>query len=151
MRLAIVKGGGIWTFAPYRRGQEILKAQRFDLPYIRHPHVVEIDGHLISFFSRIGDEPEEILASLLTKNREGKFEFGNPIRVISPDLDYEGYGLVNKPSVPGPSKAPVRQLRDPYYFQDKNGESYIFYSVKGEFGIAVATLSKSELLDRLLA
>ena len=48
-----------------------------------------------------------------------------------------------KPGTLGSSPTPERGLRDPYPFID-NGKLYLFYTVQGEKGIALAELSEKE-------
>jgi hypothetical protein len=57
-----------------------------------------------------------------------------------PETDYEGAKLPIRPSVGGPARGPLHELRDPGYFQDVDGKEYLLYSVAGEQGIAVAEL-----------
>jgi hypothetical protein len=95
---------------------------------------------LYVFYSRIGDMPERILMSKiqLTDNWN-TWTPGEPITVLEPMLDYEGVNMPLVKSLVGPSKNPVRELRDPAIFED-DGKTYLLYSVFGELGIAVAEI-----------
>jgi len=54
-------------------------------------------------------------------------------------MAYEGANFPIMPSVKGPAMN-VNQLRDPYAFED-SGRTYLFYSIAGESGIAVAEIT----------
>ncbi len=68
--------------------------------------------------------------------------------VLRPEFDYEGANLDLIPSTGGRPKVPgstatgqVNELRDPAYFFDPiSGREFLYYSVAGEYGIAVAEL-----------
>jgi hypothetical protein len=60
--------------------------------------------------------------------------------VLRPERDYECAGLPDAPSDAGDVKGPVRQLRDPFVFED-GGRTYLFYSFCGEQGVAAAELT----------
>ena len=62
-----------------------------------------------------------------------------PEEVLQPKESYEGVGLPIKKSVNGYAKEKVHELRDPALLIDKRGV-YLYYSVAGESGIAVAKL-----------
>ena len=68
-----------------------------------------------------------------------KWTATDPRVVLEPDTDWEGANLTRQPSVRGFSMKPVRQLRDPALFET-DGQSYLFYSVAGESGIAIAEI-----------
>jgi hypothetical protein len=59
--------------------------------------------------------------------------------VLAPELDYEGADQPLEPSRRGLIMGPVRQLRDPAYFE-QDGRRYLLYAVAGEHGIAAAEL-----------
>ena len=61
----------------------------------------------------------------------------SPIEVIQPEEDYEGGNHPIEPSVGGKA---VRELRDPYVFEE-DGRLYLFYSNAGERGIAMAEMT----------
>jgi hypothetical protein len=63
-----------------------------------------------------------------------------PIEVLQPEEAYECADLANAPSEPGDVDVRVRQLRDPFVFEDRN-QAFLFYSVCGEQGIAGAELT----------
>ena len=62
-----------------------------------------------------------------------------PIDVLQPETAYECTNLPNKPSEAGDVAIPVRQIRDPFVFED-GGRAYLFYSICGEQGIAAAEI-----------
>ena len=64
-----------------------------------------------------------------------------PVKIMEPEMEYEGAGLPIEPSKRGAVNEPVRQLRDPCIY-DESGTTYLLYSVAGESGIAIAMLSE---------
>ncbi|MDY6839571.1 MAG: hypothetical protein SWH78_16520 [Thermodesulfobacteriota bacterium] len=106
---------------------------------MRHPAVMLRRNHLIMFYSRKGDAPERILASTVALGKDWlKWVESEPMDVIRPEKDYEGTRYPNKPSSYG-SAIEVQQLRDPCIFEE-DGKTYLFYSISGEMGIAMAEL-----------
>ena len=63
-----------------------------------------------------------------------------PIDVLQPETAYECTNLPNAPSEAGDIAIPVRQIRDPFVFEE-NGRAYLFYSICGEQGIAAAEIT----------
>ena len=109
-------------------------------PDMRHS-ALELDGVTLKvFYSDVGDAPERILLSTidLTPDWTNWRESG-PATVLEPELEYEGADLPIEPSVRGWAPERVRQLHDPAIFQD-NGETYLLYSVAGEYGLAIGRL-----------
>lgn len=109
------------------------------VPMMRHCSVLLRGNQLLVFYTRKGDAPERIVVSTveLTDDWNGWKE-SEPLDVLAPETDYEGTAFRNKPSSYGPQTR-VRQLRDPCVFEE-NGHTYLFYSVAGEMGIAMAEL-----------
>lgn len=106
---------------------------------MRHAAVMIEGDRLIVFYSRKGDAPERIVALTVHLSDDWtQWVESEPIEVIQPEKDYEGIGYPNKPSNYG-SAVKVRQLRDPGIFQE-DGRTYLFYSIAGEMGIAMAEL-----------
>ena len=124
------------------------KNERDNGKHIRHPMVANIQGRLICFYTCIGDTPERVFASEILDLEGEKPYFSRPIEIIRPELPYEGADLPITPSTRGSAKRPVNQLRDPYFFTTEN-KSYLFYSVKGEFGIALCEIDSAALLTGL--
>jgi len=64
-------------------------------------------------------------------------------KILSPETTYEGGKLPLMKSMPGSSTlrygGPVRELRDPYIYTEKN-KLYMLYSLAGECGIGLAQL-----------
>ena len=95
------------------------------------------------FYSRVGDTPERLVHQMISlKHRDWRQwrAFGAAVDLLAPMEEYEGGKLSLDASVPGQAKAPVRELRDPFVFTAPNGKSWLFYSVAGEQGIAIAGL-----------
>ena len=63
-----------------------------------------------------------------------------PIEVLQPQARYECANLPNAPSEAGDVEVAVRQLRDPFVFEEE-GRALLFYTTCGEQGIAGATLA----------
>ncbi|MGQ9662518.1 MAG: hypothetical protein ACUVWX_09310 [Kiritimatiellia bacterium] len=106
---------------------------------MRHAAVMIIGNQLLVFYSRVHDAPERIVVATVTLTSDWKdWKESEPIDVIQPEADYEGISYPNKPSTHG-AATNVRQLRDPCIFQEE-GRTYLFYSIAGEMGIAMAEL-----------
>ena len=60
--------------------------------------------------------------------------------MLRPETRYECVDLAVAPSEPGDVEERVRQMRDPFVFEDE-GRTFLFYSTCGEQGIAAATLA----------
>ncbi|AKI79852.1 hypothetical protein [Niemeyer virus] len=110
---------------------------------LRHLGLIKSGDYLYIYGTRVGDAPERILRTKMrltndwtTWNAEYPAKEG-----FRPETDYEGANLPNLPSKKGSANEPVNQLRDPFPFYDM-GRCYMFYTVAGESGIAVARLPK---------
>ncbi len=106
----------------------------------RHVCLLQRGDELDIYYSCVGDEPERIKRTTVdlrpdwTEWRGTRFQ-----EVLRPETDYEG---VNEPlirSIGGSQHQPVHEVRDPYAYEE-DGLVYLFYSVAGEQGIAVARL-----------
>ena len=154
------KFGGFWAFsyagylsfsrdgkAPYER----LSPGPFDkmpntFAVVRHPaHIDNKDGTLTVFYSKISDTPESILVTTVNVKGEDwtKWTASQPKLVMVPETEYEGGKLPMVTSRVGANHKPERGLRDPYPFVE-DGKLYLFYSVKGEKGIALAELKEKK-------
>jgi len=119
----------------FERGQTILNQG------VRHVGLRVHQNRLEIYFTRIGDKPEQILRSdvqLLDEWRD--WSPTEPIPVLSPSTEYEGIDRSSRPSAPGSPPGKVNQVRDPEIFTDNTGGVYLFYSIAGESGIAVAKI-----------
>ncbi len=106
---------------------------------MRHCAVLLDGRQLIVFYTRKGDAPERIVAATVPLTDDWRdWRESEPIEVIEPEMEYEGIAYENKPSEYG-SAIEVRQLRDPCVFQE-GGRTYLFYSIAGEMGIAMAEI-----------
>ncbi len=109
------------------------------IPRMRHA-ALTLDGtQLYIYYSRIGDEPERILMSIVDLHEKTwlNWKASEPQEVLRPSTDYEGVDFPVFVSKGGTARNKVHQLRDPAILVDDSG-SYLYYSVAGEFGIAVA-------------
>ena len=62
------------------------------------------------------------------------------VEILRPEAPYECADLPNAPSEAGDVDGPVRQIRDPFLFDD-DGRTYLFYATCGEQGIAAAQIT----------
>ena len=60
--------------------------------------------------------------------------------MLQPDTRYECADMAVAPSEPGDVEGRVRQIRDPFVFEEQ-GQTFLFYSTCGEQGIAAATIT----------
>jgi len=115
-----------------------------DGPYagrIRHVALLQRGNALHVFFTAIGDAPERVMWSTIDLTGDWTTWRGSaPIDVIQPERGYECTNLPNAPSESGDIAVPVRQIRDPFVFEEA-GRSYLFYSICGEQGIAAAEIT----------
>lgn len=108
---------------------------------MRHSALKLNGNSLYVFYSHVTDIPERILlvAIELTPNWMSWRE-RDTLTVLEPEMDYEGVDLIREPSVRGWTPERVCQLRDPAIYEE--GENtYLLYSVAGEYGIAMAKLT----------
>jgi len=106
---------------------------------IRHCAMWRSGDTLVLFYSRKRDAPERILASTIQLGEDwNAWQASEPVDVLAPEMDYEGAAHPNQPSVKSAGIG-VRQLRDPCIFEEDN-QVYLFYSIAGEEGIALAEL-----------
>jgi hypothetical protein len=112
---------------------------------MRHSAVHVLGSELLVFYSRVGDEPERILLARVELEHDWlRWKSSDPVTVLEPERDYEGASLPVAPSERGEGFGPVRQLRDPGVLVE--GETlYLFYSVAGENGLAVASARLADL------
>ncbi len=106
---------------------------------VRHMGILREGDVLLVFYSRIGDAPERIyLSTIDLKMAPATWDLVDPVEVLRPELPYEGAGQPEVPSLKGPATN-AKQLRDPFVFED-GGKTYLYYTVAGESGIAMAEL-----------
>lgn len=134
---ALVKG----TFYHSKDGLSPFKKGALILPKIRHSAVTLVGDKLIIFYSQKGDAPERILKCEvnLLEGTYKTWKASAPKEVLKPETEYEGAHLPIEKSMNGFAKGPVNQLRDPAIFIEKDA-AYLYYSIAGESGIAVAKL-----------
>ena len=104
---------------------------------------VKLDGDTLSvFYSDAHDCPERILLSRvdLTPDWMNWRASGAEV-ILEPETDYEGAELPLEPSRRGWSPERVRQLRDPGIYRE-DADTYLLYSVAGEYGIAIAKITE---------
>ncbi len=110
------------------------------LSRMRHAAVWIRGDRMVVFYSRVGDAPERILAASVDLTGDWtNWIDSEPVDVLRPQEDYEGIRFANIPSDYGAAVG-VRQLRDPYVFEEA-GKTWLFYSIAGEMGIAMAEIT----------
>jgi len=113
------------------------------LPGMRHAAVFTEGNTANVIFSRIGDKPERLLLATFNPNRRWiEPKDGAVSELLRPEFDYEGADLPIEESEVGEAQGRVHALRDPYVFTE-DGRHYLFYSIAGESGIAMARLEKN--------
>jgi hypothetical protein len=107
---------------------------------VRHVALVHRGNQLTVYFTAIGDAPERVMASTIDLNGDWTtWRASAPIEVLRPEAAYECADLPDVPSEPGDIETPVRQIRDPFVFEE-SGRTLLFYATCGEQGIAAAEL-----------
>ncbi len=111
----------------------------------RH-HTLYLRGNeLYVFYTVVGDAPESIkYCSIdLSPTDWNDWKAKQGIDLLSPQLDWEGANEENLPSMRGEVGFKVNQLRDPAFFEDLDGQQYLFYAGGGEQAIGLAKLTIS--------
>jgi hypothetical protein len=107
---------------------------------IRHVGLLRRGNRLHVFFTAIGDAPERVLMSAIDLAGDWTtWRASAPVEVLRPETPYECRDLADAPSLAGDVEERVKQIRDPFVFEE-NGRTYLFYSICGEQGIAAATI-----------
>ena len=110
-------------------------------------HIDPNDTNVYLFYTARNDTPESIFLSVIDtadgSTDTNDWTIDNQTVVLAPELDWEG---VNHPLVASQNGAEigVRQLRDPYLFEDDDGQLYLFYSGAGEEAIGFASIEGFE-------
>lgn len=108
---------------------------------VRHVGLLLRGDRLHVFFTGIGDAPERVLVSTIELTADwSTWRASAPQDVLRPEAPYECIDRPVAPSEPGDVEEPVRQIRDPFVF-DEQGRTMLFYSTCGEQGIAAAELT----------
>ena len=112
-------------------------------------HLDPSDTNIYAFYSAKFDSPERIFLSVIDTN-DGST---NPLEwnvlgqeeILEPEVEWEGVNFPFNEDFGNASQSGqainVRQLRDPYVFEDDDGQLYLFYSGAGENAIGVASLT----------
>jgi hypothetical protein len=126
--------------ASFEAGRSVFRSGEY-ANRVRHVALLAKGSTLYVFFTGIGDAPERVMMSTVDISGDWQsWTASNPIELLRPQAPYECPTLPNQPSDAGDIKGPAQQLRDPALFQE-NGKTYLFYSICGEQGIAVAEVS----------
>ncbi len=109
---------------------------------MRHCALLRRGERLLVFFSRVGDAPERVLCSVMDISHEDwrRWKPSAPVEVLRAERPWEGASLPVSPSIRGEVTRPENQLRDPAVFEE-DGKPYLLYSVAGESGIGIASLT----------
>ena len=120
-------GGSLWKWRRTAPIEPAIEKIQSIIPNMRHG--CYDDGYW--YFTKIGDAPESILRC--------KFgDWDNHEIVLEPSKEFEFGGVIG-PSKPG-AATNVTQVRDPYILNE-GGSKYLYYTFRGEEGIAVAKLN----------
>jgi hypothetical protein len=126
--------------ASFETGRSVFRSGEY-ANRVRHVALLPKGSTLYVFFTAIGDAPERVMMSTVDISGDWQsWTASNPMELLRPQAPYECTTLPNAPSDAGDIKGPAQQLRDPALFQE-NGKTYLFYSICGEQGIAVAEVS----------
>jgi hypothetical protein len=108
---------------------------------VRHVALVIRADRMDVFFTGIGDAPERVFVTTVDLSADWTaWKASSLTEVIAPTTEYECVNLPNEPSDAGDIETPVRQIRDPFVFDDQN-RTFLFYATCGEQGIAAAEIS----------
>jgi hypothetical protein len=108
---------------------------------VRHVGLIRRGDRLHVFFTAIGDAPERVLVSTLDLTSDwSTWRATPPVEVIRPEAHYECADMPVAPSESGDVEDRVRQIRDPFVFEE-GGKAFLFYSTCGEQGIAAAEVT----------
>jgi hypothetical protein len=116
---------------PFESGPRILDE-------MRHAALLRKGDVLHIFYTVVGDYPERIYHSQVDLRPDWtEWTATAPTEVLRPETAYEGADLPLARSRGGMSAGRERALRDPAILDD-DGQLYLYYTVAGEVGIAVA-------------
>ena len=109
---------------------------------VRHAGLYLQGTDLHLFYTRVGDEPERILYTMVDVSSPNWKEWraGPSQELLQPEKDWEGAKLPIQPSLRGEVSLQVNQLRDPDIFEDRDGSLYLLYAGGGEQGIGIASM-----------
>lgn len=117
------------------RGLDMLAVYR-----MRHVALHRRGSRLDVYVSNVGDNPERIRRTAVDLERPWTEWHGTPFEeVLRPERHYEGVREPLVPSLGGASHVPVRQVRDPYIYEEGN-DVVLVYSTAGETGLAFARI-----------
>ena len=101
-------------------------------------------------YTRVGDQPERIMCAEVPLTDPGDWRNwavrGEPAELLAPTEIFEGADVPVGPSERGQAAERLRQLRDPFVFEESQGaladerRAWVFYSAAGESAICVAEL-----------
>jgi hypothetical protein len=113
---------------------------------IRHHALLRHQQRWYLLWTRVGDEPERILASTLQTDTDWeKWCLGSTHELHRARQHWEGADLPPNASQYGGIMQRVNQLRDPAIYQE-DGRIYLLYATAGEQGIAIGELSEAHSL-----
>lgn len=119
---------------PFEPGPRILDE-------MRHAGLFRRGDTLHVFYTSVGDRPERIMHVAVDLRPDWReWTASAPSELLRPEYDYEGASLPVEKSQGGMSYGAENALRDPGVLDDGD-QAYLYYSVAGEQGIAVAKLT----------
>ncbi|WPT12331.1 R118 [Picochlorum sp. SENEW3] len=111
------------------------------LPNSRHTSVLLKNGSVHIFYTIVDEAPERIYHTEVMNPQADwtTWYVGIGVPILEPELPFEGVEMPLVPSEFGPAPGLVRQLRDPYIFEDDE-DIVLFYVAGGERSISIARL-----------
>lgn len=104
----------------------------------RHFAVLPDATHLHVMYSSYPSSPEHIEYTKIELHpRHASWKIEEPLDVLFPEFEWEGYHYPVEPSAGG-LKKDVHELRDPDLFRDVDGKIYLLYTGAGESEIGIA-------------
>lgn len=120
--------------APFQPGPRILDE-------MRHAAVAVRGDTLHIFYTVVGDQPERIMYTTVDLRPDWtEWTAALPVEVLRPEFPFEGADLPLVASRGGMASGREHALRDPGVF-DAGDAFYLYYSVAGEKGIALARVT----------
>lgn len=118
---------------------------------VRHSSLRRVADTLQVFYTRIHDCPERIKMSTIDMS-VGDYDVWDPMfppeEILYAELDWEGGNVIPENSEGSAIQHNnVNQLRDPYLFEDIDGQWYLFYCGRGEDAVGVAHIREVERGD----
>ena len=137
------------TYPLWKRSGQFFRSKTGMPPFVAGPRILDemrhaahfLSGYMLHiFYTVVGDYPERIYYAQVDLRPDWtEWTETAPTEVLRPETAYEGADLPLEQSKGGMSTGRERALRDPAILND-DGRLYLYYTVAGETGIAVARI-----------